>query len=178
MCFNRVLRIHDTCSVHSTFGLPGLLGGINYIVLMTFRASWTNNPMWVIWLIPLTLPPNSGRNVPRALSWGVCIQDQALIGLSDYFLANLFSNFAQYLTCMESSPFQATSSFQKEQFRCRAKADSSEAPQKQTEQGNHAQVSWVHFSTPDGLGHGEDYGVESDSSWPHYLGLLPNLSEL
>ncbi|XP_039710614.1 blood group Rh(CE) polypeptide isoform X2 [Pteropus medius] len=45
VCFNRVLRIHDTCSVHSTFGLPGLLGGINYIVLMTFRASWTNNPM-------------------------------------------------------------------------------------------------------------------------------------
>nr|KAF6505917.1 hypothetical protein HJG63_007803 [Rousettus aegyptiacus] len=43
--FNRVLRIHDSCDVHSTFGLPGLLGGINYIVLMTYRASWTNNPM-------------------------------------------------------------------------------------------------------------------------------------
>lgn len=114
--------------------------------------------------------------MPRALSWGVCIQDQALIDLSEYFLANLFSNFAQFLTCMESSPFQVTS-FQKEQFRCRAKADSPEAPHKQMEQGNQAQVSWVHFSTPDGLGYGEDYGVESDSSWPHYLCLLPNFSE-
>uniref|UniRef100_A0A6I8NAL5 Ammonium transporter AmtB-like domain-containing protein n=1 Tax=Ornithorhynchus anatinus TaxID=9258 RepID=A0A6I8NAL5_ORNAN len=36
-CFNRVLKIHDTCGVHSTFGLPGLLGGVAYIG-MGYRA--------------------------------------------------------------------------------------------------------------------------------------------
>ncbi|XP_072465466.1 blood group Rh(CE) polypeptide isoform X2 [Notamacropus eugenii] len=44
-CFNRVIRLHDTCEVHSTFGLPGLLGGLTYILLMVEQASWTNLSM-------------------------------------------------------------------------------------------------------------------------------------
>ncbi|XP_038614109.1 blood group Rh(CE) polypeptide [Tachyglossus aculeatus] len=42
VCFNRVLKIHDTCGVHSTFGLPGLLGGVAYIGFNLVEASWTN----------------------------------------------------------------------------------------------------------------------------------------
>uniref|UniRef100_A0A6I8PHR3 Ammonium transporter AmtB-like domain-containing protein n=1 Tax=Ornithorhynchus anatinus TaxID=9258 RepID=A0A6I8PHR3_ORNAN len=41
-CFNRVLKIHDTCGVHSTFGLPGLLGGVAYIGFNLVEASWTD----------------------------------------------------------------------------------------------------------------------------------------
>ncbi|XP_066121228.1 RH-like protein [Saccopteryx bilineata] len=40
--FNRVLGIHDTCGIHYTFGLPGLLGGIAYIMRM--MSYWTENP--------------------------------------------------------------------------------------------------------------------------------------
>ncbi|XP_020838795.1 RH-like protein isoform X2 [Phascolarctos cinereus] len=40
-CFNRIIGLHDTCEVHSTFGLPGLLGGLAYILLMIEQASWT-----------------------------------------------------------------------------------------------------------------------------------------
>ncbi|KAK2490957.1 hypothetical protein MC885_012081 [Smutsia gigantea] len=47
VCFNQVLGIHDTGGVHYTFGLPGLLGGTAYIVLMALRVSWTNNLMCV-----------------------------------------------------------------------------------------------------------------------------------
>ncbi|KAM8959232.1 RH-like protein [Lycaon pictus] len=43
--FNRVLGIHDTCGVHYTFGLPGLLGGIVYILLMFYEVTWTKNSM-------------------------------------------------------------------------------------------------------------------------------------
>nr|KAF6382703.1 hypothetical protein mPipKuh1_009042 [Pipistrellus kuhlii] len=42
VCFNRVLGIHDTCGVHYTFGLPGLLGGITYIAYLT---SWFKDPL-------------------------------------------------------------------------------------------------------------------------------------
>uniref|UniRef100_A0A2K6U5A4 Ammonium transporter AmtB-like domain-containing protein n=1 Tax=Saimiri boliviensis boliviensis TaxID=39432 RepID=A0A2K6U5A4_SAIBB len=42
VCFNRVLGIHDSCGVHYTFGLPGLLGEITYIVLMMRQAVWAN----------------------------------------------------------------------------------------------------------------------------------------
>ncbi|KAG8506702.1 RH-like protein, partial [Galemys pyrenaicus] len=45
VCFNRVLGIHDTCGVHYTFGLPGLLGGVTYIVLMLQQAHWAGNLM-------------------------------------------------------------------------------------------------------------------------------------
>ncbi|KAM6216960.1 blood group Rh(CE) polypeptide [Rhynchocyon petersi] len=45
VCFNRVLRIHDTSGVHYTFGLPGLLGGIVYILLIMLRVLWINNVM-------------------------------------------------------------------------------------------------------------------------------------
>ncbi|XP_008570392.1 PREDICTED: blood group Rh(CE) polypeptide [Galeopterus variegatus] len=45
LCFSSVLGIHDTCNVYSTFGLPGLLGGITYIVLVVLQISWTKNPM-------------------------------------------------------------------------------------------------------------------------------------
>lgn len=45
VCFNRVLGIHDTCGVHYTFGLPGLLGGITYIGLMAYQTSWSKDPM-------------------------------------------------------------------------------------------------------------------------------------
>ncbi|KAF6109816.1 hypothetical protein HJG60_011012 [Phyllostomus discolor] len=40
VCFDHLLGIHDTCGVHYTFGLPGLLGGIAYIVLMMQETSW------------------------------------------------------------------------------------------------------------------------------------------
>ncbi|XP_002716016.2 RH-like protein isoform X1 [Oryctolagus cuniculus] len=46
VCLHRVLRIHDTSGVHYTFGLPGLLGGVAYIVLMVLQASWASSP-WV-----------------------------------------------------------------------------------------------------------------------------------
>ncbi|XP_077006895.1 blood group Rh(CE) polypeptide isoform X1 [Tamandua tetradactyla] len=45
VCFNRVLGIHDISGLHYTFGLPGLLGGITYIVLMMLQANWTNSQM-------------------------------------------------------------------------------------------------------------------------------------
>ncbi|XP_075394651.1 blood group Rh(CE) polypeptide isoform X2 [Tenrec ecaudatus] len=45
VCLNRVLGIHDTGSVHSTFGLPGLLGGITYLMLMMHWVNWTKNSM-------------------------------------------------------------------------------------------------------------------------------------
>ncbi|XP_016071836.1 PREDICTED: blood group Rh(CE) polypeptide isoform X3 [Miniopterus natalensis] len=45
VCFNHVLGIDDTCGVHYTFGLPGLLGGIAYIGLMTYQAIWSKDPM-------------------------------------------------------------------------------------------------------------------------------------
>ena len=35
-----MLGIHDTCGVHYTFGLPGLLGGIAYILLIIYEVSW------------------------------------------------------------------------------------------------------------------------------------------
>ncbi|XP_060114357.1 RH-like protein [Heteronotia binoei] len=38
-CLNTYLRIHDTCGVHSTFGLPSLLGGVAHIVL-TIADHW------------------------------------------------------------------------------------------------------------------------------------------
>ncbi|XP_036602174.1 blood group Rh(CE) polypeptide isoform X2 [Trichosurus vulpecula] len=40
-CLNRIIGLHDTCEVHSTFGLPGLLGGLTYIVLIAEQANWT-----------------------------------------------------------------------------------------------------------------------------------------
>lgn len=43
--FNRVLGIHDTCGVHYTFGLPGLLGGIAYILLIIYDVNWTQKSM-------------------------------------------------------------------------------------------------------------------------------------
>ncbi|KAM5322180.1 blood group Rh(CE) polypeptide [Glossophaga mutica] len=45
VCFDHILGIHDTCGVHYTFGLPGLLGGITYVVLITHEASWTMTTM-------------------------------------------------------------------------------------------------------------------------------------
>uniref|UniRef100_A0A8C0PPV1 Rh blood group CcEe antigens n=2 Tax=Canis lupus familiaris TaxID=9615 RepID=A0A8C0PPV1_CANLF len=44
--FNHMLGIHDTCGVHYTFGLPGLLGGIVYILLMFYEVTWTKNSMF------------------------------------------------------------------------------------------------------------------------------------
>nr|KAF6444295.1 hypothetical protein HJG59_008590 [Molossus molossus] len=46
VCFNRVLGIHDTCGVHYTFGLPGLLGGITYLAI--FFAAWSKNAMFTL----------------------------------------------------------------------------------------------------------------------------------
>ncbi|XP_014639480.1 PREDICTED: blood group Rh(CE) polypeptide [Ceratotherium simum simum] len=45
VCLNRKVVIHDSCGVHYTFGLPGLLGGIAYIVQMVLHASWAGDPM-------------------------------------------------------------------------------------------------------------------------------------
>ncbi|XP_005394879.1 PREDICTED: blood group Rh(CE) polypeptide isoform X1 [Chinchilla lanigera] len=39
VCFNRVLGIQDQSGVHYTFGLPGLLGGFTYMVLIMLQAS-------------------------------------------------------------------------------------------------------------------------------------------
>ncbi|XP_006737078.1 RH-like protein isoform X1 [Leptonychotes weddellii] len=43
--FNRVLGIHDTCGMHYSFGLPGLLGGIAYILLIIYEVTWTKQSM-------------------------------------------------------------------------------------------------------------------------------------
>ncbi|XP_049630873.1 blood group Rh(CE) polypeptide isoform X2 [Suncus etruscus] len=45
VCCNRVLGIHDTGGVHYTFGLPGLLGGVAYIVLIALQTNWTKTSM-------------------------------------------------------------------------------------------------------------------------------------
>ncbi|EPY77543.1 rhesus-like protein [Camelus ferus] len=44
VCF-QMLNIHDTYGVHYTFGLPGLLGGIIYVVLMAHQVMWTDISM-------------------------------------------------------------------------------------------------------------------------------------
>ncbi|XP_033083638.1 RH-like protein isoform X7 [Trachypithecus francoisi] len=44
-CFNRVLGIHESHSVHYTFGLPGLLGEIAYLVLMVLHVVWASSNM-------------------------------------------------------------------------------------------------------------------------------------
>ncbi|KAL8220608.1 UNVERIFIED_CONTAM: hypothetical protein K2H54_050483 [Gekko kuhli] len=46
-CLNTYLRIHDTCGVHSTFGLPSLLGGVAHIIL-TIADHWgsSNQSHW------------------------------------------------------------------------------------------------------------------------------------
>ncbi|XP_023075373.1 RH-like protein isoform X4 [Piliocolobus tephrosceles] len=46
VCFNRVLGIHESHSVHYTFGLPGLLGEIAYIVLMALHVVWASSNMF------------------------------------------------------------------------------------------------------------------------------------
>ncbi|XP_011811018.1 PREDICTED: RH-like protein isoform X3 [Colobus angolensis palliatus] len=51
VCFNRVLGIHESHSVHYTFGLPGLLGEITYIVLMALHAVWASSNIFLIWLL-------------------------------------------------------------------------------------------------------------------------------
>ncbi|XP_033083636.1 RH-like protein isoform X5 [Trachypithecus francoisi] len=45
-CFNRVLGIHESHSVHYTFGLPGLLGEIAYLVLMVLHVVWASSNMF------------------------------------------------------------------------------------------------------------------------------------
>ncbi|XP_030073268.1 RH-like protein isoform X2 [Microcaecilia unicolor] len=40
-CLNSAIQIHDTCGVHATFGLPGLLGGVSYILLISI-GDWDN----------------------------------------------------------------------------------------------------------------------------------------
>ncbi|XP_007933932.1 blood group Rh(CE) polypeptide [Orycteropus afer afer] len=75
--FNPVLGIHDTCGVHYTFGLPGLLGGITYNVLMMLQASWTKIPMIIYQMLI-----NTG-----ALSWAVSMGVAS--GLLTGFLLNL-----------------------------------------------------------------------------------------
>uniref|UniRef100_A0A5F8GPN1 Rh blood group CcEe antigens n=1 Tax=Monodelphis domestica TaxID=13616 RepID=A0A5F8GPN1_MONDO len=40
--FNQVIRLHDTCGVHATFGLPALLGRLIYILLIAGHNGWTN----------------------------------------------------------------------------------------------------------------------------------------
>nr|KAF6382700.1 hypothetical protein mPipKuh1_009042 [Pipistrellus kuhlii] len=63
VCFNRVLGIHDTCGVHYTFGLPGLLGGITYIAYLT---SWFKDPLFLIWLLDFKQKhPRETRPVPK-----------------------------------------------------------------------------------------------------------------
>nr|XP_045006217.1 blood group Rh(CE) polypeptide isoform X1 [Jaculus jaculus] len=38
VCLNRMLEIQDPSGVHYTFGLPGLLGGVTYIILITHHT--------------------------------------------------------------------------------------------------------------------------------------------
>ncbi|XP_045046620.2 blood group Rh(CE) polypeptide isoform X2 [Desmodus rotundus] len=47
VCFNHILGIHDTGGVHYTFGLPGLLGGVTYIVLTMLEKGWTTTSMLI-----------------------------------------------------------------------------------------------------------------------------------
>ncbi|XP_023075377.1 RH-like protein isoform X8 [Piliocolobus tephrosceles] len=51
VCFNRVLGIHESHSVHYTFGLPGLLGEIAYIVLMALHVVWASSNIFLVWLL-------------------------------------------------------------------------------------------------------------------------------
>uniref|UniRef100_A0A8D0GKY9 Ammonium transporter AmtB-like domain-containing protein n=1 Tax=Sphenodon punctatus TaxID=8508 RepID=A0A8D0GKY9_SPHPU len=44
MHWNPALKIHDTCGVHYTFGLPGLLGGIAHVILAVYN-NWDNLSM-------------------------------------------------------------------------------------------------------------------------------------
>uniref|UniRef100_A0A8C8XDV6 Ammonium transporter AmtB-like domain-containing protein n=2 Tax=Panthera TaxID=9688 RepID=A0A8C8XDV6_PANLE len=46
MYFNHVLGIHDTGGVYYTFGLPGLLGEIAHIVLITYQVDQTKTAMF------------------------------------------------------------------------------------------------------------------------------------
>ncbi|XP_078538841.1 blood group Rh(CE) polypeptide [Lissotriton helveticus] len=41
-CLNSVFQVHDTCGVHATFGLPGLLGGIAHVILL-LTAHWSGD---------------------------------------------------------------------------------------------------------------------------------------
>uniref|UniRef100_A0A673UZE7 Ammonium transporter AmtB-like domain-containing protein n=1 Tax=Suricata suricatta TaxID=37032 RepID=A0A673UZE7_SURSU len=43
MRFNNMLDLHDTSGVYYTFGLPGLLGEIAHIVLITLQDDWTKS---------------------------------------------------------------------------------------------------------------------------------------
>ncbi|XP_003799892.1 blood group Rh(CE) polypeptide isoform X1 [Otolemur garnettii] len=79
MCFNRVLGIHDTCGVHYTFGLPGLLGGIISIVMLKLHINWTNSPI-------------TGNQVPitfQALGMVWCLASSLVTGLLTGLLLNL-----------------------------------------------------------------------------------------
>ncbi|XP_045875016.1 RH-like protein IC isoform X2 [Meles meles] len=49
--FNQVLGTHDTCGVHYTFGLPGLLGGITYILLIIYEQMGAGHVLFLIWLL-------------------------------------------------------------------------------------------------------------------------------
>nr|XP_019569033.1 PREDICTED: blood group Rh(CE) polypeptide [Rhinolophus sinicus] len=45
VCFSHVLGTHDSCGVHYTFGLPGLLGGVTNILLLMHHTNWIKQPM-------------------------------------------------------------------------------------------------------------------------------------
>uniref|UniRef100_A0A8C5VD86 Ammonium transporter AmtB-like domain-containing protein n=1 Tax=Microcebus murinus TaxID=30608 RepID=A0A8C5VD86_MICMU len=63
VCFNQVLGVHDTCGVYYTFSLPGLLGGITYIVLLTLQISWTKNSMSLGWNLAITMAEGGDEEV-------------------------------------------------------------------------------------------------------------------
>uniref|UniRef100_A0A8C7C3C4 Ammonium transporter AmtB-like domain-containing protein n=1 Tax=Neovison vison TaxID=452646 RepID=A0A8C7C3C4_NEOVI len=65
--FNQVLGTHDTCGVHYTFGLPGLLGGITYILLIIYEL---------------------GKKCTPSLA---CVRSQALSGPQQMFLGLILS---------------------------------------------------------------------------------------
>ncbi|KAM6174102.1 RH-like protein IC [Erethizon dorsatum] len=48
VCFNHVLGIQDPSGVHYTFGLPGLLGGFAYIVLIVLKTSGTPGAVYMM----------------------------------------------------------------------------------------------------------------------------------
>lgn len=87
--------------MHYTFGLPGLLGGIAYIVLMMLQVNWTKNLMWVSWLTPSTALYDAGGNVPGALSWGMCIQCQALSRPQGILIGRFIREFCPASTLYE-----------------------------------------------------------------------------
>lgn len=74
---NCVRATQDFSGVHYTFGLPGLLGVMAYIVLLLISSPLR----WVPWLTCSTALSSAVGSVPRALWSGGAFRARHLVGL-------------------------------------------------------------------------------------------------